>query len=172
MYTAWVRQGLNVVTHSCQENQCCHEDKNSSQKHAATIFVNCEVCEWATQHVRLPTWWHKHILPVDNWFTTVVQTASQKNYKSVNEKWQCANSILKLQWIKISLHHVLSFPSTVPPNSPSTIISGTYMALLIYLQQYWYRNYIQWNLDLSFPQRSFSRMYSSPFLVPNEVPYK
>ena len=26
---------------------------------------------------------------------------------------------------------------------------------------------IQWNLDLSFPQRSFSRMYFSPFLVPN-----
>ena len=31
---------------------------------------------------------------------------------------------------------------------------------------------IQWNLDLSFPQRSFSRMYRSPFLVPKEVPYK
>ena len=31
---------------------------------------------------------------------------------------------------------------------------------------------IQWNLDLSFPQLSFSRMYRSPFLVPNEVPYK
>ena len=31
---------------------------------------------------------------------------------------------------------------------------------------------IQWNLDLSFPERSFSRMYRSPFLVPNEVPYK
>jgi len=40
------------------------------------------------------------------------------------------------------LQHVLSLPSTVPPNIPSTIISGTYMALLIYLQQYWYRNYI------------------------------
>jgi len=31
---------------------------------------------------------------------------------------------------------------------------------------------IQWNLDLSFPQRSFSRMYCSQFLVPNQVPYK
>jgi hypothetical protein len=30
---------------------------------------------------------------------------------------------------------------------------------------------IQWNLDLSFPQQSFSRMYRSPFSVPNEVPY-
>ena len=33
-------------------------------------------------------------------------------------------------------------------------------------------NYIQWNLDLLFPQRLFSRMYRSPFFVPNEVPYK
>ena len=31
---------------------------------------------------------------------------------------------------------------------------------------------IQWNLDLLFKQRSFSRMYRSPFLVTNEVPYK
>jgi len=31
---------------------------------------------------------------------------------------------------------------------------------------------IQWNLDLSFLQQSFSRMYCSQFLVPNEVPYK
>ena len=31
---------------------------------------------------------------------------------------------------------------------------------------------VQWNLDLSFPQRLFSHMYCSPFLVPNEVPYK
>ena len=31
---------------------------------------------------------------------------------------------------------------------------------------------IQWNLDLLFPQQSFSHMYRSPFLVPNEVPYK
>ena len=82
--------------------------KNSSQKHAATIFVNCEVCEWATQHVRLPLWLHKHILPVDNWFTNVVQTASQKNYKSISEKWQYANYILKLQWIRMPLQHVLS----------------------------------------------------------------
>ena len=31
---------------------------------------------------------------------------------------------------------------------------------------------VQWNLDLSFPQRSFSRMYRSPVLVPNDFPYK
>ena len=35
-----------------------------------------------------------------------------------------------------------------------------------------FKRKVQWNLDLSFPQRSFSRMYCSPFLVPNEVPYK
>ena len=52
--------------------------KNSSQKHAATIFVNCEVCQCATQRVRLPMWLHKHILPVDNWFTTVLQTTLKK----------------------------------------------------------------------------------------------
>jgi hypothetical protein len=33
-------------------------------------------------------------------------------------------------------------------------------------------NKIHWNLDLSFLQRLFSRVYCSPFLVPNEVPYK
>jgi hypothetical protein len=31
---------------------------------------------------------------------------------------------------------------------------------------------IQWNLDLSFPYRSFSRIHRLPFLVPNKVPYK
>jgi hypothetical protein len=31
---------------------------------------------------------------------------------------------------------------------------------------------LQWNLDRLFPQRSFPRMYRSPFLALNEVPYK
>ena len=30
-----------------------------------------------------------------------------------------------------------------------------------------YAYHIQWNLNLSFPQQLFSRMYRSPFLVPN-----
>jgi hypothetical protein len=31
---------------------------------------------------------------------------------------------------------------------------------------------LQWNLDLSIPQRSFSLIYLAPSLVPNKVPYK
>jgi hypothetical protein len=41
-------------THIPEKIGTAIRSQNSSQKHAATNFVNCEVCEWATQHARLP----------------------------------------------------------------------------------------------------------------------
>ena len=71
----------------------------------------------------------------------------------------------------IPLCYVL-FPATLlhqlffHPFSPHLAIYFlVYLSVLLFPNSY----IIQWNLDLSFVQRSLSHMYRSPFLVPNEV---